>query len=147
MLLKQKKANPDIVTELGDVYAIKPTGNRQGVRGMTSKSENVQASKVVIQSPQQDMRFVDAIKQALMQSMEQHPNLILMGQDIAGYGGAFKITEGFAETFGKDRVRNTPLCESAIVGAALGLSLEGYKKHDGNAVCRFCIDWLHPNSK
>jgi 2-oxoisovalerate dehydrogenase E1 component len=56
-----------------------------------------------------------------------HQNLILMGQDIAEYGGAFKITEGFVQEFGKERVRNTPLCESAIVGAALGLSLEGYK--------------------
>jgi 2-oxoisovalerate dehydrogenase E1 component len=59
--------------------------------------------------------------------MRQHPNLVLMGQDIAAYGGAFKITEGFVEEFGKDRVRNTPLCESAILGAALGLSLEGFK--------------------
>jgi 2-oxoisovalerate dehydrogenase E1 component len=59
--------------------------------------------------------------------MQQHPNLVLMGQDIAEYGGAFKITEGFVQQFGKARVRNTPLCESAIVGAALGLSLEGYK--------------------
>jgi len=74
-----------------------------------------------------DTRFIDAIKQGLQQSMEMHSNLILMGQDIAEYGGAFKITEGFVEQFGKDRVRNTPLCESAIVGAALGLSLEGYK--------------------
>jgi 2-oxoisovalerate dehydrogenase E1 component len=73
------------------------------------------------------LRFIDAIKEALRQSMEQHPNLILMGQDIAEYGGAFKITEGFVDEFGKDRVRNTPLCESAIVGAALGLSLEGFK--------------------
>ena len=55
--------------------------------------------------------------------MQQHPNLIFMGQDIAEYGGAFKITEGFVEEFGKERVRNTPLCESAIVGAALGISL------------------------
>jgi 2-oxoisovalerate dehydrogenase E1 component len=59
--------------------------------------------------------------------MQQHPNLVLMGQDIAEYGGAFKITEGFVEAFGKARVRNTPICESAIVGAALGLSLQGYK--------------------
>ena len=73
------------------------------------------------------VRFVDAIKEALYQSMQQHPNLILMGQDIAEYGGAFKITEGFVQQFGKDRVRNTPLCESAIVGTALGLSLEGFK--------------------
>ena len=55
--------------------------------------------------------------------MQQHDNLILMGQDIAEYGGAFKVTEGFVNEFGKERVRNTPLCESAIVGAALGLSL------------------------
>ncbi len=78
-------------------------------------------------SPIPDMRFVDAIRQGLQQSMQRHSNLILMGQDIAEYGGAFKITEGFVEAFGKARVRNTPLCESAIVGAALGLSLEGFK--------------------
>jgi len=74
-----------------------------------------------------EKRFIDAIRQGLEQSMEQHDHLILMGQDIAGYGGAFKITEGFMDKFGKDRVRNTPLCESAILGSALGLSLEGYK--------------------
>jgi 2-oxoisovalerate dehydrogenase E1 component len=59
--------------------------------------------------------------------MHRHQNLVLMGQDIAEYGGAFKITEGFMSEFGKERVRNTPLCESAILGTALGLSLEGYK--------------------
>lgn len=72
-------------------------------------------------------RFIDAIKEALFQSMVTHPHLILMGQDIAEYGGAFKITEGLLKQFGKERVRNTPLCESAIVGASLGLSLEGFK--------------------
>ncbi len=66
-------------------------------------------------------------EKGLHQSMQQHDNLVLMGQDIAEYGGAFKITEGFVAEFGKARVRNTPICESAIVGAALGLSLEGYK--------------------
>ncbi len=74
-----------------------------------------------------ECRMVDAITEALDQGMQQHPNLILMGQDIAEYGGAFKVTEGFVEKYGKARVRNTPLCESAIVGAALGLSLEGFK--------------------
>jgi 2-oxoisovalerate dehydrogenase E1 component len=74
-----------------------------------------------------EKRLIDAIKEGLHQSMEKHSNLILMGQDIAEYGGAFKMTEGFVEIFGKDRVRNTPLCESAILGAALGLSLEGFK--------------------
>jgi 2-oxoisovalerate dehydrogenase E1 component len=72
-------------------------------------------------------RFIDAIREGLRQSMIAHPNLILMGQDIAEYGGAFKITEGLLGEFGKERVRNTPLCESAVIGAALGLSLEGCK--------------------
>lgn len=72
-------------------------------------------------------RFVDAISDGLRQAMEKYDNLVLMGQDIADYGGVFKITDGFTEQFGKDRVRNTPLCESAIVGVALGLSLKGYK--------------------
>ncbi|MGN6618174.1 MAG: alpha-ketoacid dehydrogenase subunit alpha/beta [Ilyomonas sp.] len=74
-----------------------------------------------------EKRFIDAIREGLYQSMQQHKNLILMGQDIAEYGGAFKITEGFVQEFAKERVRNTPLCESAIIGCALGLSLEGYK--------------------
>ena len=76
---------------------------------------------------QKEKRFIDAIQEGLKQSLVQHNNLIIMGQDIAEYGGAFKITEGFVQEFGKQRIRNTPLCESAIVGAALGLSLEGYK--------------------
>ncbi len=72
-------------------------------------------------------RLIDAIKEGLYQSMEAHKNLVLMGQDIAEYGGAFKVTEGFVEKFGKDRVRNTPLCESGVVGTCLGLSLHGFK--------------------
>lgn len=72
-------------------------------------------------------RFVDAISDGLRQSMERHPELVIMGQDIADYGGVFKVTDGFVEKFGKGRVRNTPLCESAIVGAALGLSIAGIK--------------------
>jgi 2-oxoisovalerate dehydrogenase E1 component len=74
-----------------------------------------------------ELRMIDAIKEGLHQSMQHHGNLVLMGQDIAEYGGAFKITEGFVQEFGRQRVRNTPLCESAIVGTALGLSLEGFK--------------------
>jgi 2-oxoisovalerate dehydrogenase E1 component len=73
------------------------------------------------------MRYIDAISDGLRTGMQKHGNLILMGQDIAEYGGAFKITQGFAEEFGKARVRNTPICESAIVGAGLGLSINGYK--------------------
>ena len=75
----------------------------------------------------QPFRFIDAISEGLHQSMQQHDELILMGQDIAEYGGAFKITEGFHEIFGKHRVRNTPLCESGVVGTALGLALCGFK--------------------
>jgi 2-oxoisovalerate dehydrogenase E1 component len=77
--------------------------------------------------PKVNRKFFDAITDALDQSMERYDNLVLMGQDIAEYGGAFKITEGLLEKYGKARVRNTPLCESAIIGTALGLSLEGYK--------------------
>ena len=74
-----------------------------------------------------NIRLVDAVAQGLEQSMEHHENLIVMGQDIAGYGGVFKVTEGLAETYGTDRVRNTPICESAVVSAAMGLSLNGMK--------------------
>lgn len=74
-----------------------------------------------------EKRFIDAISDGLRQSMERHNNLVLMGQDIADYGGVFKITEGFVEKFGKGRVRNTPLCESAIIGTGLGLSIKGMK--------------------
>lgn len=75
----------------------------------------------------EEKRFVDAVTDGLDQAMSRHDNLILMGQDIAEYGGVFKVTQGFVEKYGKDRVRNTPLCESAIVGIGLGLSMEGYK--------------------
>ena len=73
------------------------------------------------------IRFVDAISEGLFQAMEKYENLILMGQDIAEYGGVFKVTEGFLAKFGKDRVRNTPICESGIIEAAYGLSVCGYK--------------------
>jgi len=103
--------SPDLTFELQDVY------------------KSWQPSHI-LPDPEKDVpekRFIDGISAGLSQSMEKFPNLILMGQDIAEYGGAFKITEGFVDKFGKNRVRNTPLCESAIIGAALGLSLKGYK--------------------
>jgi 2-oxoisovalerate dehydrogenase E1 component len=105
--------------ELNDVYAER---KELGVTVIDNASTGYEPSSV-----HRELRFIDAVKEGLHQSMQRHSNLILMGQDIAGYGGAFKITEGFLDEFGKARVRNTPLCESAIVGAALGLSLEGYK--------------------
>ncbi|UII33503.1 dehydrogenase E1 component subunit alpha/beta [Fulvivirga ulvae] len=72
-------------------------------------------------------RYVDAISDGLRQSLEKYPELIVMGQDIAEYGGVFKITEGFVDTFGKERIRNTPLCESAIIGIGLGMSIKKQK--------------------
>ncbi|MCX7606808.1 MAG: dehydrogenase E1 component subunit alpha/beta [Bacteroidia bacterium] len=77
-------------------------------------------------SEERTLRFVDAISEGLRQAMEKDPHLILMGQDIAEYGGVFKVTEGLVTQFGKERVRNTPLCESAILGMSLGLALRGY---------------------
>ncbi|HEX6170121.1 MAG TPA: dehydrogenase E1 component subunit alpha/beta [Chitinophagaceae bacterium] len=113
---------PDTEEELEDVY--QPTVNSQQLA--VSVVDN---SKPSHDSPftSNDKRLIDAISEGLKQSMQHHSNLVLMGQDIAEYGGAFKITEGFVKEFGKERVRNTPLCESAIVGTALGLSLEGFK--------------------
>ena len=113
----------DTEEELDDVYAKPEAGSQKSEAKLINNSGIVSDFGL----PTSDLRLIDAIKQGLHQSMQHHPNLILMGQDIAEYGGAFKITEGFVNDFGKDRVRNTPLCESAIVGAALGLSLEGYK--------------------
>ena len=101
---------PDTAEELHDVYA---------------------PFEAIVTPPESEVkhekRFLDAISEGLRQSMERFPNLILMGQDIGEYGGAFKITDGFLAKFGGERVRNTPLCESAIIGAALGLSIKGYK--------------------
>ena len=74
-----------------------------------------------------NIRLVDAVSDGLRQSMERHSNLVVMGQDIAEYGGVFKVTEGFIEQFGRERIRNTPICESAVVSAAMGLSIKGMK--------------------
>jgi 2-oxoisovalerate dehydrogenase E1 component len=111
---------PDTAEELRDVYA--PAPESEDSDPGTPAESSAPAS-----TPAPEKRMIDAIKEGLRQSMQKHEKLILMGQDIAGYGGAFKITEGLLEEFGKERVRNTPLCESAIVGCALGLSLEGFK--------------------
>ena len=110
---------PNTEEELNDVYAPRRQSPVKLIDNSKPEIENI--------NPGHEKRMIDAIKEGLHQSMLQHSNLVLMGQDIAGYGGAFKITEGFVNEFGKERVRNTPLCESAIIGAALGLSLEGFK--------------------
>ncbi len=126
-----KKVVADTEAELEDLYS--PRDRNATFVKRDSKIpiyQNSSTSDLTVNDSQftfQEKRLIDSIREGLQQSMIEHPNLILMGQDIAEYGGAFKITEGFVEEFGKERVRNTPLCESAIVGAALGLSLEGYK--------------------
>ena len=110
--LKAYSAAPlkaDLNKELKDIY----------------KSHNSENS--ITYENNKEMRFIDAISQGLFQGMQKFDNSIIMGQDIAEYGGVFKVTDGFLNKFGKDRVRNTPLCESAIVGAALGLSLKNKK--------------------
>lgn len=101
---------PDPETELRDMFA-------QLSNSVTAQPSGTKTSK----------RYIDAITDGLRIGMQKHQNLVLMGQDIAEYGGAFKITQGFVEEFGRERVRNTPICESGIVGAALGLSINGYK--------------------
>ena len=100
----------NIQRELADVYAPHEFIEQKPVSKTTQK-----------------IRLVDAISQGLRQSMERFENSVIMGQDIAEYGGVFKITDGFIEQFGKDRIRNTPICESSIISTALGLSISGYK--------------------
>lgn len=101
---------PDIETEVADMY----------------RPYQFPANQPLA-SPATNKRYIDAISDGMRQGMRKYPNLVVMGQDIAEYGGAFKITQGFVEEFGKGRVRNTPICESGIVGAGMGLALNGYK--------------------
>jgi 2-oxoisovalerate dehydrogenase E1 component len=108
VMFNEPEPEPDTTEELTDVYA--PA-----------------APVVAPNGPERELRFIDAISDGLRTAMQRHSHLVLMGQDIAEYGGVFKITQGFVEEFGKDRVRNTPLCESAIVGIGLGLGLHGFK--------------------
>jgi len=100
----------DLYNELKDVYKRSDFAVLQPASGNQTKT-----------------RYLDAISDAMRLAMRKFDNLVIMGQDIAEYGGAFKITQGFVEEFGRGRVRNTPICESAIVGAAMGLSINGYK--------------------
>lgn len=113
--LESEKLSPDTKEELNDVYA----GGAQYSTGLIPQEHS--------RTSNNDLRYVDAIKEALHQSLHAHDNLLVMGQDVAEYGGVFKITEGFVDEFGKDRIRNTPLCESGVLGTALGLSIEGFK--------------------
>jgi 2-oxoisovalerate dehydrogenase E1 component len=105
----EPEVSASIESELQDVYA--PYLSSPEAPSSSSSSSN--------------MRCIDAITDGLREAMRLHPDLIVMGQDVAEYGGVFKVTEGFVKEFGLERVRNTPLCESAILGAALGLSIAG----------------------
>jgi 2-oxoisovalerate dehydrogenase E1 component len=105
----EEKIIPNVAMEVSDVFK-------------THEFEDIKPA-----SEKKNIRFVDAISEGLKQSMEKHDDLVIMGQDVAEYGGVFKITDGFVEKFGKERVRNTPICESAIVSAAYGLSVSGIK--------------------
>jgi 2-oxoisovalerate dehydrogenase E1 component len=100
---------PNLTNELNDVY------------------QDFEYKEVKSKGKTEEMRFIDAISSGLKQSMQHHKDLVIMGQDIADYGGVFKITEGFVKAFGTERVRNTPICESAIVEAGMGLSIAGIK--------------------
>ena len=106
----QPDVTPDTTKELNEIYA-------PHCQIVTEPNTSATTSK----------RLVDAIRDGLLQSMERHDNLVVMGQDVAEYGGVFKVTDGFVEKFGKDRVRNTPLCESGILSAAMGMSVKGIK--------------------
>lgn len=101
--------NSSLSSELNDVY------KKFDFKLVKSKEEN------------NNIRFVDAVSQGLKQSMARNPDLVIMGQDVAEYGGVFKVTEGFIEAFGKERVRNTPISESGVIEAAYGLSVNGKK--------------------
>ncbi|PQJ74414.1 alpha-ketoacid dehydrogenase subunit alpha/beta [Polaribacter gangjinensis] len=109
MAFDEEKIIPNLESELNDVY------------------KNTTYKEVIPSEKKHQIRFIDAISDGLRLSMQHHENLIIMGQDIAEYGGAFKITDGFVAEFGKERVKNTPICESAIVAAGYGLSINGMK--------------------
>lgn len=105
----EEAITPNLIDELNDVF------------------QNYECQEFKINSGTEKIRFIDAISESLKQSMVRHNDLIILGQDIAEYGGAFKITDGFVEQFGKERIRNTPICESAIIETGMGLSIAGIK--------------------
>jgi 2-oxoisovalerate dehydrogenase E1 component len=113
-VMEMTPLHPSVENEVGDVFA-------------PITENNIPNFESLIEPVSKPMRFIESISDALRAAMHRYPEMVIMGQDIAEYGGAFKLTEGFVNEFGKQRIRNTPICESAIVGAALGLSLEGIK--------------------
>ena len=109
LAFNEERITPNLETELSDVY-------------------QTHTQEIIVPSDKKEkIRLIDAISKGLRESMEKYDDLVIMGQDIAEYGGVFKITDGFVDQFGRERVRNTPICESAIVSAAYGLSVNGMK--------------------
>lgn len=137
-LLESKVLNPNLIDTLKkEIYNEIDQHLKKAFEGEAMESDvtielndvyrNFDYEEIAPNSAKKNIRLVDAISESLKQSMEKHGDLVVMGQDIAGYGGVFKITEGFLEQFGRDRVRNTPICESIIISTAMGLSIKGVK--------------------
>ncbi|MCM4166394.1 1-deoxy-D-xylulose-5-phosphate synthase [Arenibacter antarcticus] len=137
-LLDEKILNPDVIETLkNNIYSEIDQHLKKAFNGKAIQSDAVTELNDVFRdfdykeiksnSEKANIRLVDAVSEGLKQSMQKHENLVIMGQDIAAYGGVFKVTEGFLEEFGSDRVRNTPICESVIISAAMGLSIRGFK--------------------
>jgi 2-oxoisovalerate dehydrogenase E1 component len=122
----QKDISTEIETDLKIAFTEEVRSSSQ-VEELQDVYKSIIFTNIEPSGNTKNLRLVDAISQGLKQCMERYKNLILMGQDIAEYGGVFKVTKGFLEVFGKERVRNTPICESAIIEAAYGLSLNGFK--------------------
>ena len=120
---------PNLIEELNDVF------------------KSFDYKHITPNSSVKEIRLIDAISDGLRQSMDRYNELVIMGQDIAEYGGVFKITEGFVEKYGKERVRNTPICESAIVEIAMGLSIAGMKSIVEMQFADFVSSGFNPNSK
>ena len=137
-LLKENILNLDVINNIKDKIKIEinvawdSTDNEPIIESNTENElgdiyKDITLKTIAPSIDKTEKRFIDAISDGLRESMQEHDNLIIMGQDIADYGGVFKVTDGFMKQFGKERVRNTPICESAIVSAGLGLSINGYK--------------------
>ena len=127
VVAKLKKENETLIQEHLDITAAEPELSADLSHELMDLYKPWNQQVITPAAAAKEMRLVDAITAGLDEAMQKHPKLVLMGQDIGDYGGVFKITDGFVKKFGKERVRNTPLCESGIVGTALGMSLEGYK--------------------
>ena len=137
-LLKENILNLDVINNIKDKISIEinvawDSADNEPIIESNTENElgdiykDITLKTIAPSIDKTEKRFIDAISDGLRESMQEHDNLIIMGQDIADYGGVFKVTDGFMKQFGKERVRNTPICESAIVSAGLGLSINGYK--------------------